>query len=400
MIAWRSERHERGDEDETTVETPVVSRREMPRQRDKPDEDDLDAVSPLAPVGRRTFLVGAAALGGVALVAGATGRWLSGRFDVAAERAKLLLPKARRALPPVPKDVEFDIDGLTPFTTPLQDFYRVDTAISLPQVPVESWQLKIFGMVDNPLTLSFDELTRREVVESDITLTCVSNEIGGNLAGHARWLGVRLDDLLKEARPKRGVDQVVGRSVDGFTAGFPLAVATDGRDALVAFGMNGEPLPVAHGFPARLIVPGIYGYVSATKWLTEIELTTLRRASTRTGWRVTGRPTGPSRRSRGSTPRRRCRPITAGRHPIAGVAWAQGRGIARSRCGSTAARGGRPSSPPSSTTSPGASGCCRSTSSGDATPSSAAPPTEREQSRPSSAPNRFPTAPAGGTRSS
>ena len=144
----------------------------------------------------------------------------------------------------------------------------------MPQLPAEDYELRITGMVDNELTFTFDDLVKRNVVEYDITLTCVSNTIGGGLVGNARWLGVRLDELLEEAGVQAGADQVVGRSVDGYTCGFPLEAATDGRNAMVAFGMNGEPLPLEHGFPARLVVPGLYGYISATKWLVEIELTT------------------------------------------------------------------------------------------------------------------------------
>jgi len=161
---------------------------------------------------------------------------------------------------------------MSPFTTPNKDFYRIDTALTVPQVPVDTWRLRIDGMVDRPLELSFDDLVGRDLVEADITMTCVSNEVGGGLVGNARWLGVRLDDLLEEVGVDRAADQVVGWSVDGYTCGFPVD-ALDWRDALVAVGMNGEPLPLRHGFPARLIVPGLYGYVSATKWLEQIELT-------------------------------------------------------------------------------------------------------------------------------
>ncbi len=163
---------------------------------------------------------------------------------------------------------------MAPFVTPNRDFYRIDTALIVPQVPTDGYELRVTGMVDRELSLTFEDLLRRNVVEHDITLTCVSNTIGGELIGNARWLGVRLDELLAEAGVQPGANQVVGRSVDGYTCGFPIEAATDGRNALVAFGMNGEPLPLEHGFPVRLIVPGLYGYISATKWLTEIELTT------------------------------------------------------------------------------------------------------------------------------
>lgn len=174
----------------------------------------------------------------------------------------------------MPDGVNVDVAGIAPFFTPNGDFYRIDTALSVPQLTVEDYELRVTGLVDRPLSLSFNDLLARNVVDYDITLTCVSNTVGGELLGTARWLGVRLDDLLNEAGVTGGADQVVGRSVDGYSCGFPLDAVRDGRNALVAFGMNGEPLPLEHGFPARLIVPGLYGYTSATKWLTEIELTT------------------------------------------------------------------------------------------------------------------------------
>ncbi len=205
--------------------------------------------------------------------AGALGRAVRTRFTAEESRRDVRLAAARRPAGQATPGVEVGVDGMSPFFTPNADFYRIDTALTVPQLRAEDYQLRIHGMVDRELRLGFDELMARQVVEYDVTLTCVSNTVGGNLVGNARWLGVRLDDLLAEAGVQPGADQVVGRSVDGYTCGFPLEAATDGRNAMVAFGMNGEPLPLAHGFPARLIVPGLYGYVSATKWLTEIELT-------------------------------------------------------------------------------------------------------------------------------
>ncbi|MBX3283895.1 MAG: molybdopterin-dependent oxidoreductase [Actinobacteria bacterium] len=278
--------------------------------------------------GRRAFLAGSAALAATAAAAGGAGRWLSRRFDVAATRAGIVLPKAKRALAPVPDDAMLDVPGLTPFVTPNADFYRIDTALVVPQVPIDSWRLRVTGMVDRELTFTFDELLERDLVEADITLTCVSNEVGGRLAGNARWLGVPLEELLREAGVQDGADQIVGRSTDGYTAGFPVEAAFDGRGALVAIGMNGEPLPTRHGYPARLVTPGLYGYVSATKWLTEIELTTFERFGaywTTRGYAVQA----PIKTfSRIDTPRA-LGSIDAGPHPIAGVAWAQTRGIQR-----------------------------------------------------------------------
>src|SRR5690606_8615985 len=151
---------------------------------------------------------------------------------------------------------------------------RIDTALRVPAIAVDEWRLRIHGMVDRPTELTYDDIRSFDLVEADITLACVSNEIGGQLVGNARWLGARLSDVLAGVGVQPGADQLVGRAVDGFTTGAPLDVVLDGRDALIAIGMNGEPLPRAHGFPARLVVPGLYGYVSATKWLAELELTT------------------------------------------------------------------------------------------------------------------------------
>ena len=206
--------------------------------------------------------------------AGAVGRSIRSRFSASESRMNVSLPRATNTLSPIPDGVSVGVDGVAPFITPNADFYRIDTALTVPQVPTEGYELRVTGMVDRELRFSFDDLLRREVVEHDITLTCVSNTIGGELIGNARWTGVRLDELLAEAGVDPAATQVVGRSIDGYTCGFPIEAATDGRNALVAFGMNGEPLPLEHGFPVRLIVPGLYGYISATKWLVEIELTT------------------------------------------------------------------------------------------------------------------------------
>jgi DMSO/TMAO reductase YedYZ molybdopterin-dependent catalytic subunit len=229
---------------------------------------------------REVFLRTGGMLAVVALVgagAGSVGRSIRSRFSAGESRMNVRLPRASNTLSPIGSDLSVGVDGVAPFITPNSDFYRIDTALTVPQVPTEGYELRVTGLVDRELRLSFDDLLRRDVVEHDITLTCVSNTVGGQLIGNARWTGVRLDELLAEAGVQSGADQVVGRSIDGYTCGFPLEAATDGRNALVAFGMNGEPLPLEHGFPVRLIVPGLYGYVSATKWLTEIEITTFDR---------------------------------------------------------------------------------------------------------------------------
>ncbi|WP_051062291.1 molybdopterin-dependent oxidoreductase [Ilumatobacter nonamiensis] len=245
------------------------------------DEDEtLPVESPTDPARatRRDLLItGGGLIGVFALVGagtGAVGRAIRSRFSATESRANVVLPDAADPLAPIPDGVSVGVDGVSPFSTPNADFYRIDTALTVPQVPTDNYELRVTGMVDNELSFSFDDLLQRKIVEHDITLTCVSNTIGGELVGNARWLGFRLDELLEEAGVQSGADQVVGRSVDGYTCGFPLEAATDGRNAMVAFGMNGEPLPLEHGFPVRLVVPGLYGYISATKWLTEIELTT------------------------------------------------------------------------------------------------------------------------------
>jgi DMSO/TMAO reductase YedYZ molybdopterin-dependent catalytic subunit len=229
---------------------------------------------------RQVLIRGGGLLATLAVVGAGTaavGRAIKSRFSAAESRANVMLPMASEPLAPIPQGVTVGIDGVAPFITPNADFYRIDTALTVPQIPTDEYELRVTGMVDKELRFSFEELMTRNVVEYDITLTCVSNTIGGELVGNARWLGVRLDELLAEADVQSGVDQVAGQSIDGYTCGFPIEAATDGRNALASFGMNGEPLPLERGFPVRLIVPGLYGYVSATKWLTEIELTTVEK---------------------------------------------------------------------------------------------------------------------------
>lgn len=299
------------------------NRRHSDRERQLIGQPSMHQTSMRQPPPRRRFLATAGVVAAGAVAAAAAGRALDRRFNAAASRLALTLPRARRALPPVPAGVQ--ADGAAPFFTPNSDFYRIDTALTVPQVPVETWTLRVHGLVERELTLTYQELVERELVESDITLTCVSNTVGGELMGTARWLGVRLDQLLAEAGVDPRADQIVGRSVDGYTCGFPTT-ALDGRDALVAIGMNGEPLPLAHGFPARLIVPGLYGYVSATKWLTEIEVTTF--ADFDQYWVPRGYSAeAPIKlQSRIDRPRGLDR-IPAGPFVIGGVAWAQTIGI-------------------------------------------------------------------------
>ncbi|MDG4828527.1 molybdopterin-dependent oxidoreductase [Solwaraspora sp. WMMD1047] len=278
--------------------------------------------------GRRRFLTGVGVALGGAAVAGLGGRWLSTRRGVSAARSAVVLPTPASAATAVPAGADLSLPQLAPYVTPNFAFYRIDTALVVPQVDPETWRLRIHGRVRNPITLSFADLLARPMVERHITLACVSNEVGGDLIGNARWLGVRIADLLDEAQPLDGADQVVGRSADGWTCGTPTAVLRDGRDALLAVGMNGEPLPVQHGFPVRVVVPGLYGYVSACKWVVELELTSF--ADFDAYWVPRGwSAEGPIKtQSRIDTPRGRNN-LTAGPVPVAGVAWAQHRGIQR-----------------------------------------------------------------------
>jgi DMSO/TMAO reductase YedYZ molybdopterin-dependent catalytic subunit len=218
------------------------------------------------------------------------------------------------------------VPGISPFITPNSQFYRVDTALLVPQVDPSNWRLRIHGMVAREVEVSFAELLRRPLIEDYITLCCVSNPVGGPYIGNAKWLGVSLASLLRSARPQRGASQLLCTSADGFTSGTPLSVVMDGRDALVAVAMNGAALPVEHGFPARLVVPGLYGYVSACKWVTDIEVTTFQAATpywAQRGWAQQG-PIKTESRIDVPAPGSR---VKAGKVAVAGVAWAQHKGI-------------------------------------------------------------------------
>ncbi|WP_194818744.1 molybdopterin-dependent oxidoreductase [Nocardia sp. XZ_19_385] len=276
---------------------------------------------------RRRFLITAASVGTVAVLTATLGRAVSSRLhDVVADRARFLLPRATNPAAAISPQTQPLVPGLSAFVTPNHRFYRVDTALQLPATTSDDWRLRIHGMVDRPLVFDFPGLRRRAAVERIITLTCVSNEVGGDLVGTASWLGYPLAELLAEAGVRPGADMLLSRSTDGFTASTPLSAVTDGRDALLAVGMNGEPLPIEHGYPARLIVPGLYGYVSATKWVIDLEVTRFDRAAaywTQRGW---------SDRAPIKTASRIDVPaafatVDAGEVMVAGVAWAQRRGI-------------------------------------------------------------------------
>ncbi len=280
-----------------------------------------------APDRSRRLSLAAFALLIVGALGGVIGGILSRRLhSVSGERNAAVVPPALTTAPPIPADVQPKGVALPSFITSNRDFYRIDTALIVPQVSRNDWRLKIHGMVDREITYSFDDLNGFGVVEKAVTLTCVSNPVGGDLISNAVWRGYRVRDLLARAGIHRDADMVLSTSVDGFTAGTPVEALTDSRDSLLAIAMNGEPLPVEHGYPARLVVPGLYGYVSATKWVTDLELTRFDRAQaywTGLGWSARGPIKTESRidvpRSGGRVP--------VGAVTFGGVAWAQNRGV-------------------------------------------------------------------------
>lgn len=275
---------------------------------------------------RRAFLTRMTAVAVGALVVGGLSQLLGrGRRQVEQARRLLRLPvKAGRA----PDGVELGVDGVAPWRTPNADFYLIHTAIAIPTVSPADWSLRIHGMVERELVLSYQDLVERQLTEDWITLCCVSNPVGGDLIGNAYWSGVLTRQLLSEAGVKEGADAVKQTSQDGWTCGTPLVAMTDARNAMVALAMNGEPLPIKHGFPARTVVPGLFGYVSATKWLTEWEVTRFDKFSaywTERGWGERG-PV--KTESRVDVPRNGAS-VPAGRLRVGGSAWAQQTGITR-----------------------------------------------------------------------
>jgi DMSO/TMAO reductase YedYZ molybdopterin-dependent catalytic subunit len=305
-----------------------------PLLRSRPPRDPAGAPSgeaspPEAPAAfdRRRFLLASAAGAVLAAVSGGAGNLFARRFRADASRADVRIPAPASAAAPA-TGAELSVPGLGPYFTPNDRFYRVDTALLVPALMAEDWRLRIHGMVDREITLDYSALLARPLIERDITLACVSNPVGGGYVGNARWVGAPLRELLEEAGVRPGADQIVSRSVDGFTVGTPTAVAMDGRDAMLAVAMNGEPLPIDHGFPVRMLVPGLYGYVSATKWLVDLELTTLEAYDAywiQRGW---AKEAPIKTQSRIDTPRVDAS-LTAGQVVVAGVAWAQRRGIDR-----------------------------------------------------------------------
>ena len=273
---------------------------------------------------RALFKVGAGAV--AATILGSAGyRYLHRGASIQLDKLGITLPKALNPLPAPPADPALEIENLSKLFTPNDKFFIIDNAIIVPQINPSDWELTIDGMVKNKIKLSYDDLIARPMIEVDDTIACVSNWVGGPYVGNARWLGVRLDDLINEAEPSKDADQILSHSVDKFTAGFPTA-ALDGRDAIIAVGMNGEILPVKSGFPARLIVPGLYGYVSATKWLSRLELTRFDLKEgywIKKGW---AKFAPIKMQSRIDTPYVQ-ETFAAGKRAIAGVAWAQNVGV-------------------------------------------------------------------------
>lgn len=276
---------------------------------------------------RRSFLTAAVLTTAVAAVAAAGGQ-LVGRVSRTVEtaRAALRLPVAAKPAASLATGVQSGVAGTVAFVTPNTDFYRIDTALLVPQVDADTWSIRVHGLVDNEVTMTFRELLDTQLIESWTTLTCVSNEVGGDLAGNAMWLGYPVRELLARAGPKPDADMVLSTSADGWTASTPLGALTDSRNAILAVGMNGEPLPVAHGFPVRMVVPGLYGYVSATKWVVDLEVT--RFADARAYWTDRGwSEKGPIKTASRIEVPRPGSDVGAGTVAVGGTAWAQHRGI-------------------------------------------------------------------------
>jgi DMSO/TMAO reductase YedYZ molybdopterin-dependent catalytic subunit len=276
---------------------------------------------------RRSFLRHLAGSAAAVLIGGVlAGVWRGTALRVSDARARVVLPPPADPAPPIPAGAEAGVAGMPPLVTPAGDFYRIDTALIPPAVDPASWVLRVSGMVERTVELTFADLLAKPLAERHVTIACVSNPVGGDLIGTARWLGWPVRDLLALAGPAKDADMVLSTSADGWTAGTPLEVLMDSRDALLAVGMNGAPLPLEHGFPVRLVVPGLYGYVSATKWVTELKVT--RFAEDQAYW--TGRgwsDHGPIKLSSRIDVPRSGRPVNAGAVTFGGVAWAQHTGV-------------------------------------------------------------------------
>ncbi len=301
------------------------------RTRTWPDAPaDTAAKEPERPAtSRRSFFAAAGITAAAAGIAATGGRLLSAaRSNIAQARNALQLPAPVKPAAAVPAGVQSPVAGVTPWVTPNGDFYRIDTALSVPEINADDWELRVHGLVEEEVRLTFADLLDADLIESHVTLTCVSNPVGGNLAGNAKWLGLPIREVLKRARPTDGADMVLSTSIDGFSASTPLEVLQDDRDAMLAIGMNGEPLPLEHGYPVRMVVPGLYGFVSATKWVVDLEVT--RFADSKAYWTERGwSERGPIKTmARVEVPKSFAK-VSAGRVAIGGTAWAQTRGITK-----------------------------------------------------------------------
>jgi len=299
------------------------------RARDEARPAPASTAEPATALARRAFVGGLVGTAAGAAIAGIAARVAnSATAAVTAVREALTLPAPATAVAPIPAGASLDVAGITPLVTPNRDFYRIDTALQVPRIDAGEWRLRVTGLVEEEIELDWDELSSLPLQETYVTLMCVSNEVGGDLTGNALWLGHPIREVLARARPLPEADMVLSVSQDGWTAGTPLEVLQDDRDALLAIGMNGEPLPLEHGFPVRMVVPGLYGYVSATKWVVELRVTRFDREQgywTPRGWSALG-PV--KTHSRIDVPRDRAR-VSAGTVPVAGIAWAQQTGIER-----------------------------------------------------------------------
>ena len=287
------------------------------------------AALPMPDWNRRRFLLRSGGFLGAALAAGTLGRLLVDSQHPSGPPVSADLPVPTEAVPPLSAAESLSAPGITPLVIPNGQFYRIDTELLVPQVDASTWRLTVTGMIDHPLTFTYRELLALPLFEQYVTLECVSNEVGGNLIGNTLWTGVHLKQVLAEAGVQAGATQIVGRSVDGFTVGFPTAWALDpAREPMIAVGMNRVPLPAEHGYPARLIVPGLFGYVSATKWLSEIQLTTIEAFDAywvRLGWAKDGPILTGSRIDHPADGAS----TAPGPVDIDGLAWAPGRGVQR-----------------------------------------------------------------------
>ena len=312
---------------ESVPDIPTDGLKEVsPGYQDLPGRESLGMSAEVQSDSRRGVLLG---IGGVVVVGGAalaSARWLTTRASAVASRVAAVLPSPAEVLPPLPASVQAPVPGMAPFVTPNADFYRIDTAVIVPQVTAEEWTLSFDGMVRRPFTITYAELLEMPMVERDVTIMCVSNPIGGDLIGTARWLGTPLLPLLERAGIEPGADQIFSTSIDGWTCSTPLDGLAE-REPLLAIAMNGEPLPIEHGFPVRMIIPGLYGFISATKWVTQITATTY--AADPAYWTVRGWATDAPVLT-GSRIDLPDGSLSVGQTAIGGVAWAMdGDGISR-----------------------------------------------------------------------